>query len=809
MSHKNNIPEDSAAVMEKGNITDSVEQHIAELEAEIEVLRKQLTVEAEKLSDLDKKKSDLEIREAQLILEKEQVKNKQEELSTREKVIRTKELALKEQSDKNEADKEWIKQKQTELSASVKDITTRTSDLEAREQNAIEGFAKQQADMIKACSDTLNKLEKQISDAQKRAAKAQAEAESKENAVEQEIYKNAKTLSEEILNSANKVKETNDKLYKDLISQKETLAYQTKVKEDELEAVRKRYDDIDELVAKRVEMKYKELNDQLTNANNLVDNLIKENKALRAENTEYQKNQLCANGRSMAELVDSENQKIQEITNLQRQIYQLESNADDTQLREKARRFELIQPQLEELRTKNNELSEQLAMYRNRECQTEVIISEKDSAIYERDAARAQARALGASVHMLEQTVNSLKEMAERPAERDARIRDITGVLFTKKRKDILNVTDEIEWLGGISKKLAESGILINDRLLYAFHTSLKTAEWSPITVLAGVSGTGKSLLPKLYAKYGGMYFLSLAVQPDWDSSQALLGYFNALDNKFNATKLLSAMVQFQDNDDPQSLADSMMLVLLDEMNLAHVELYFSELLSKLEDRRGEKGSVCIDVDLGSGLAKYEVELSRNILWAGTMNEDETTKTLSDKVIDRSNMLSFPTPRSLASRENAGFAESDGRMLPAAQWKKWLENAVKFNDNELIQNYKSVVEDINRCLSTEGRALGHRVWQAIEHYIANHPQCIHESKEPQSDGFKAAVQGAFEEAVVYKIMPKLRGIEITPESKRDCFKPIEEILAKNTPGIVADYNNAIKGDQFVWKTADYLENSSQ
>jgi 5-methylcytosine-specific restriction endonuclease McrBC GTP-binding regulatory subunit McrB len=129
-------------------------------------------------------------------------------------------------------------------------------------------------------------------------------------------------------------------------------------------------------------------------------------------------------------------------------------------------------------------------------------------------------------------------------------------------------------------------------RLLRTFHTSLKAAEMSPLTVLAGVSGTGKSELPRLYARFGGLAFLPLAVQPNWDSPQSLFGYFNSVENRFNATELLQAMVQFQPSRQgskrEHSQEDRLLLVLLDEMNLAYVEQYFSDLLSKLEQRRGD-----------------------------------------------------------------------------------------------------------------------------------------------------------------------------------------------------------------------------
>ena len=116
--------------------------------------------------------------------------------------------------------------------------------------------------------------------------------------------------------------------------------------------------------------------------------------------------------------------------------------------------------------------------------------------------------------------------------------------------------------------------------------------------MLAGVSGTGKSELPRLYSHFGGLYFEPLSVQPNWDSQESMLGFFNSIDNRFDAQPVLRFLAQSQkpwvpatdEHDGYPGLADAVCMVLLDEMNLAHPELYFAEFLSKLELRRGRGG---------------------------------------------------------------------------------------------------------------------------------------------------------------------------------------------------------------------------
>ncbi len=98
-----------------------------------------------------------------------------------------------------------------------------------------------------------------------------------------------------------------------------------------------------------------------------------------------------------------------------------------------------------------------------------------------------------------------------------------------------------------------------------------------------------------------------------------MLGFFNSIDNKFDAQPVLKLLTQSQkkkSEDYPLGLEDAMNLVLMDEMNLAYVELYFAEFLSKLELRRGCKGSdvPSLEVKLGAGIQHYDLPLGRNVL---------------------------------------------------------------------------------------------------------------------------------------------------------------------------------------------------
>ena len=420
-------------------------------------------------------------------------------------------------------------------------------------------------------------------------------------------------------------------------------------------------------------------------------------------------------------------------------------------------------------------------------------------------------------IALLEKREDEISELKSRQMSEEAKKETIEQAYFTieeKEDKEAEEITDEIEWLNKIKNSFKEVGFKFSDRLLYAFHTSLKVGDWNPLTVLAGVSGTGKSELPRLYSRYGGINFLPLAVQSNWDSPYSLFGYYNSLEGKFNATSLLKVLYQAQE-DAKNSISEYLTIVLLDEMNLAHVELYFSELLSKLELLRGSE-DVKLEIDIAEK-NPYEIKLNKNVIWVGTMNEDETTKSLSDKVIDRSNLINFPRPNEFVSRNELKERE-EAPKLKREIWENWKWNNVKnilvqdedtriiTEFEEKINNLKAKMEEINGYLKVSGRAIGHRVWQSIENYIRNYPLVLESIRKRNSEELEKTIQIAFEDALVQKLMPKLKGLETEGLVREKCLNDISSKIQTYANGIVSDFDNSLNNPYgvFVWNSSEYL-----
>ncbi len=396
------------------------------------------------------------------------------------------------------------------------------------------------------------------------------------------------------------------------------------------------------------------------------------------------------------------------------------------------------------------------------------------------------------------------RHKSELEVDRDARVQTIHGGAFDLTLvRPMRSEPTEAEWLDGVANQIEAADFHFPRRLVEAFHTSLKIATWAPLTVLAGVSGTGKSELPRLYSMFGGLHHKMLSVQPNWDSPQDLFGFFNYMDNRYKATELLQALVQSQ-KEPGEGFSDQLLVVLLDEMNLARVELYFSEFLSKLEARRGLEGDDVpyIGVDIGSGLDEERVFLGENVLFVGTMNEDETTNALSDKVLDRGNVITFPRPTNLRSRALRQPLQPTAERLRFETWKSWVVKPEDGLSEDVRNDIREFMNGVNEGLSIAHRAVGHRVLQAIENYVANHPS-VRASDSATTD---EAWQRALGDQVVQKIMPKLRGVETDTERGRACLDRVAEQLDRYTPELSDDFLKAREAGygSFIWSSAEYL-----
>ncbi|MBN1972704.1 MAG: AAA family ATPase, partial [Sedimentisphaerales bacterium] len=392
-----------------------------------------------------------------------------------------------------------------------------------------------------------------------------------------------------------------------------------------------------------------------------------------------------------------------------------------------------------------------------------------------------------------------------------SKYRDLWQPVTFPKLKPVEGDVDERALLTSTAKYIKGQKLNFPERVLNAFHTALKISDISPLVVLAGISGTGKSELPRRYAEGMGIHPVLLAVQPRWDSPQDLFGFYNYLESRYKATELARAMVQFELYNRPSwplpddwdySRSDRMLLVLLDEMNLACVEYYFSEFLSRLETRRGinldnneERAKAEIALEMGS-LHKGEKFIrlfpGHNILFSGTMNEDETTQALSDKVLDRACVMRFGRPKQLSEQDDTPRTIPNENGLTFDQWKSFHRSTLSAHERGQVNHW---INGLNDAMEQINRPFGHRVAQAIHAYVANYP-----------DWVQNRIHLAMADQIEQRIMPKLRGVEVADVDRplRQIQKVIEECedqLLLNAFKQGADSQQQI----FIWRGLDRAE----
>jgi MoxR-like ATPase len=174
--------------------------------------------------------------------------------------------------------------------------------------------------------------------------------------------------------------------------------------------------------------------------------------------------------------------------------------------------------------------------------------------------------------------------------------------------------------------------------LVARLHTSLWSHPRRHFAILTGLSGSGKTLLARAYAKalaQGGWNekLFTLPVQPGWYDPGALLGFTNPLrDDSYVRTAFLEFLMAAAGDPERAYVA------VLDEMNLSHPEQYMAPLLSAMET------DDAIQLHAGGesvGGVPESIPYPPNLVLIGTVNMDETTHGLSDKVLDRAFVLEF------------------------------------------------------------------------------------------------------------------------------------------------------------------------
>jgi GTPase subunit of restriction endonuclease len=246
-----------------------------------------------------------------------------------------------------------------------------------------------------------------------------------------------------------------------------------------------------------------------------------------------------------------------------------------------------------------------------------------------------------------------------------------------ENNEPIEKIMDTVEFIRFIYKYINSKGYIYSYEDLSNFYLSIKT---KPFVILAGISGTGKSKLVRLFAdalgsNMGNGKLSIIPVRPDWSDNTELIGYKN-ITGDFVPGKLIEIVKRASED------LERPYFVCLDEMNLARVEYYLSDYLSIIESRELVHEKVITDKIFNKNymdnINYKDLILTENLYLVGTVNMDDTTYAFSRKVLDRANTIEL-------SHVELDIVEFDADVLKN-----------KFIHNDLLKsNFLSIKDAIN------------------------------------------------------------------------------------------------------------------
>lgn len=309
------------------------------------------------------------------------------------------------------------------------------------------------------------------------------------------------------------------------------------------------------------------------------------------------------------------------------------------------------------------------------------------------------------------------------------------------ERKEVY--LDQQSIIEHVSSYIQSKGFFYEKKDLINFFLSLKT---KPFVILSGISGTGKTKIVQWFAESLGAteengQFTLIPVRPDWSDSSDLLGYVN-LQGEFQERPLIKVLENADANPNRPYF------VVLDEMNLARVEYYFSDFLSVIESRKWKDGKIVTSPVLPESITNKHITIPSNVYIIGTVNMDETTHPLSKKVLDRANTIEFNTVNLDYFNFLMDIEEKEAEVVSNSSLAtKYLHLKECFKENEdLVRNISTILIEINESLESVGAQVGYRIRDEICFYMAYNEK-----------GKLLSFDEAFDYQIYQKILPRLAG----------------------------------------------------
>ena len=334
---------------------------------------------------------------------------------------------------------------------------------------------------------------------------------------------------------------------------------------------------------------------------------------------------------------------------------------------------------------------------------------------------------------------NGLKKYLEfRNINIDQENKTIIDENLIEKSEEIIPV----DIINKVENYIKKQGYNYTYNQLSNLYLSLKT---KPFTILAGISGTGKSKIIRLLADSINADYTLISVRPDWNDATEILGYKN-LDDKFIKGQLTKTILKAKENK------NKIYLICLDEMNLARVEYYLSDYLSIIESRKKVGQDIITDniVEYQENNETIKLHIPDNIYLIGTVNMDDTTFQFSRKVLDRANTIEF----SDVDLDNLFFENNEEKVESLNVSNDFLKTTyLKTMDiepeyREYAKEVNKKIIEINEILKKSQKQFAYRVRDEILFYLVENKKANLLDEDT-----------AFDYQIMQKILPAINGSE--------------------------------------------------
>ncbi|MEG1066489.1 MAG: AAA family ATPase [Erysipelotrichaceae bacterium] len=286
----------------------------------------------------------------------------------------------------------------------------------------------------------------------------------------------------------------------------------------------------------------------------------------------------------------------------------------------------------------------------------------------------------------------------------------------------------EYSMLEELKYNITASNLCYDDEDIDNLHVCIKS---TPLTILAGMSGTGKTQLALQYAqmlnlKESNNDLLFLPISPSYTEPEDVLGYLNPNNGMYTpaATQLVDFLIGAQNNP------DKMHMVIFDEMNLSQIEYWFSPFISILEkntnDRRLTLYSQAAECKNKENYPA-QIQIFDNIIFIGTINLDETTKDISDRLLDRSFVINLKKKKfSDFYNQHNNKEIKDIKLMNVCTGSKMFNKEWKSNKKPIEAFSKREIEFLDLLheaisIYDEQKGVSFRVIKNIGTYINNIP----------------------------------------------------------------------------------------